>query len=107
MKKGTGAVVDQYKLCSDIIYLSEAKTWKESKSEWYLLDVFISDDPGTCLCGHFPILEICVLQNRRNGNRTIVGNVFVKRFLRLRYDKLFSGINRVSKDSSRSPNSEL
>ena len=106
MKKGTGAVVDQYKLCSEIIYLSEAKTWKESKSEWYLLDVFISDDPGTCLCGHFLILEICVLQNCRNGNHTIVGNVCVIRFLGLRSNKLFSVINRVSKDKSRSLNSE-
>ncbi len=95
-----------YELAAKIIDLSDSKTWDEAKLEWSLIDVFQEDEPDTCLCGHFPILENCVLRNQRNGNQAIVGNVCVKKFLGLPSDKIFQGINRIAKDNKRSLNAE-
>lgn len=39
------------------------------------------DEPDTCLCGHSPIIEICVLTNILNGKVAEVGNRCGKRFL--------------------------
>lgn len=95
-----------YELAAKIIDLSVATTWDEAKLEWSLIDVFKEDEPDTCLCGHFPILENCLLRNRRNGNEAIVGNVCVKKFLGLPSDKIFQAINRIAQDNPRSLNAE-
>src|SRR5262245_18392749 len=81
---------DSFKLFQRIIALSEADNWDDAKWEWSLEDVYFADqdDPGTCLCGHHPIIENCVLVNRENENRATVGNVCVKKFLGLNSDKL-------------------
>jgi eukaryotic-like serine/threonine-protein kinase len=50
-----------------IIERSVAKNWDAARLEWRLNHIFEVDDPETCLCGHFPIIEICVLANRKNG----------------------------------------
>jgi len=63
-----------YKLTNEIIDLSEAVVWDLAKLEWGLAEVYEADEPERCLCGHFPIKEVCVLLNQRNGNRTEVGN---------------------------------
>ncbi len=95
-----------YELATKIIALSVADTWDEAKLEWSLFDVFKEDQPDTCLCGHFPIIENCVLHNRENGNQAIIGNVCVKKFLGLPSDKIFQGINRIAQDNERSLNAE-
>ena len=41
-----------------------------------------------------------------NGNRAIVGNVCVNRFIGLESAKLFTGVGRILKDSSCSLNAE-
>lgn len=71
-----------------------------------MLEVYEADQPGTCLCGHYPIIELCVLLNRRNGARATVGNCCVKKFVGLPSDKIFQGIKRVRKDISQSLNAE-
>lgn len=95
-----------FELASKIIDLSVADTWDEAKLEWSLVDFFKEEKPDTCLCGHFPIVENCVLTNRLNGNQAIVGNVCVKKFLGLPSDKIFLGINRIAQDNKRSLNAE-
>ena len=95
-----------YELATKIIALSVADTWDEAKLEWSLFDVFKEDQPDTCLCGHFPIIENCVLHNRENGTQAIIGNVCVKKFLGLPSDKIFQGINRIAQDNERSLNTE-
>lgn len=72
-----------YALVREILARSVATTWPDAKQEWELSGVVFSapDDPGTCLCGHFPIRERCVLTNRETGAEVVVGNVCVKKFL--------------------------
>jgi hypothetical protein len=94
------------KLTTEIIALSNSNTWESAKNEWVLSEIYEEDEPSTCLCGHFPIIEICVLRNRFNGAEIIVGNVCVKKFLGLPSDRIFSAIKRISKDNSKSLNTE-
>lgn len=98
--------MSEYKLAEAIIALSAGKTWDESKLEWQLEEVYNQDEPDTCLCGHFPIVEICVLRNKLNGNTAEVGNVCVKKFLGLPSDKIFNAIHRVARDDKRALNAE-
>lgn len=93
-------------LMEGIVALSEGRTWYEAKLEWDLCDIFHQDEPDTCLCGHFPILELCVLLNRKNGKEVIVGNVCVKKFLGLPSDLVFQAVRRVSKDVTKALNAE-
>ena len=96
----------QFQLTTAIINRSEAKTWDEAKLEWSLLEVYEAEVPETCLCGHFPIVELCVLVNRRNREQATVGNCCVKKFIGLPSDKIFQAVKRIRKDQSRSLNAE-
>lgn len=96
----------EYQLITEIINLSTAKTWDAAKLEWELKEVYEAEERDTCLCGHFPIMEICVLQNKVNGNDAIVGNCCVKKFIGLPSDKIFQAVKRVRKDAEKSLNAE-
>ncbi len=93
-------------LAAGILALSVADTWAEAVREWYLEAVYRQDEPDTCLCGHSPIMELCVLRNRKNGEETIVGNVCVKKFMGIPSDLVFQAVRRVSKDISKALNAE-
>lgn len=95
---------DGFRLGLEIVSLSVANNWDNAKLEWSLDTVFLSSEPGHCLCGHAPIVEHCVLVNRENGNRAVVGNFCVKRFLGLSTDELFQALGRIAKDNGRSLN---
>ena len=69
---GTEKNVSQSKLITEILERSVAQTWDEARREWSLYEVYEADEPETCLCGHFPIIELCVLRNRRNGIQATV-----------------------------------
>jgi hypothetical protein len=98
--------VPEYQLTAEILNRSVARTWDEAKLEWSLLEVYESDAPNTCLCGHFPIVELCVLINRRNRVQVTVGNCCVKKFIGLPSDKIFQAVKRIRKDQSKSLNAE-
>ena len=98
--------MSEYKLTEEIIHRSKADTWDEAKLEWELAQVYRVNEAGTCLCGHFPIIEICVLHNKYNDNDAIVGNVCVKKFLGLPSDKIFQAVSRISKDDEKALNAE-
>jgi len=100
------AEMAHYELAAKIVALSVADTWNEAKLEWSLIDVFKEEEPDTCLCGHYPIIENCVLGNSLNGQKAIVGNVCVKKFLGLPSDKIFRAINRIAQDNERALNAE-
>jgi len=87
-----------------ILTRSIAKDWDVAKKEWKLVQIYESDEAETCLCGHTPIIEICVLANTLNGQRAEVGNRCVKRFLGLRSDLIFSGVKRIRADINKSLN---
>jgi hypothetical protein len=98
--------MSEYKLTSEIIALSVANNWDAARLEWALHEVYETEEPETCLCGHFPIIELCVLNNKRNSNFATVGNCCVKKFIGLPSDKIFQAVKRVRKDTSKSLNAE-
>ena len=96
----------QFRLTNEILSRSVARTWDEAKLEWSLLEVYEAEKPETCLCGHFPIVELCVLLNRLNRVQATVGNCCVKKFIGLPSDKIFQAVKRVRKDNGKSLNAE-
>jgi hypothetical protein len=89
-----------------IVELSEASAWQRARDEWRLQEIWFSEEPMTCQCGHNPIREICVIRNRLNGNTAEVGNHCVNSFLGINSEKIFSSVRKVVKDVSASLNSE-
>lgn len=89
-----------------ILSRSVSQEWETAKKEWKLKSIYEADEPDTCLCGHTPIVEICVLSNTLNGKTAEVGNRCVKRFLGLRSDLIFTGIKRVKDDLDKSLNTD-
>jgi len=98
--------MSEYRLTSEIIKKSVAKNWDEAKLEWGRRQVYESDEAETCLCGHYPIKELCVLENKKNGASAIVGNCCVKKFTGLQSDKIFKALKRIRKDIAKSLNGE-
>jgi hypothetical protein len=96
----------EFQLTAEILARSYARTWDEAKLEWGLMEVYEAEKPETCLCGHYPIIELCVLRNRINRNQATVGNCCVKRFMGLPSDKIFTAVKRVRKDETKSLNAE-
>ena len=93
-------------LSQAILSMSKATDWETARKEWVLVDVIEADEPETCLCSHYPIIEICEIRNRVTGHTTEVGNVCVKRFLGVRSDLIFTGIKRIRKDIEKSLNAD-
>jgi hypothetical protein len=89
-----------------ILSLSKAAVWEVAVKEWSLTGIHEADEPESCPCGHFPILEICAIHNRVTGHSTEVGNICVKRFLGLRSDLIFAAIKRIRKDPDKSLNAD-
>lgn len=98
--------MSEYKLAKAIINLSKADTWDEAKAEWSLFEIYEAENPRRCLCGHYPIIELCVLSNTYNSHHATVGNCCVKKFMGLPSDKIFQAIKRVRKDEEKSLNEE-
>lgn len=96
----------QFQLTTEIVKLSDSATWDAAKTEWALLEVYEAEEPETCLCGHFPIIELCILQNNINKNQATVGNCCVKKLIGLPSDKIFQAVKRIRKDSGKSLNAE-
>jgi hypothetical protein len=88
----------RWRLIEAILALSHADTWEEARLEWSLAHVYFADEPGTCLCGHAPIIEHCVLVNTLNGHEVVVGNECVTRFLGIGSKDIFAGLRRVIKN---------
>jgi hypothetical protein len=75
--------MSEYKLTAGILSLSVSQYWPEAVLEWKvdkIIQLYPGDEPETCLCGHYPIMELCWLVNIENGNRTLVGNCCVTKF---------------------------
>jgi len=98
--------MSEYQLTAEIIARSHAKTWDQAKPEWALHDVYEAEEPETCLCGHFQIIELCNLRNKVNGAFATVGNCCVKKFIGLPSEKIFQAVKRVRADNTRSLNAE-
>jgi len=71
-----------------------------------LNEIYEAQEPNTFLCGHFPIIEICILQNKLNTQFATVGNCCVKEFIGLSSDLIFQVDKRIRKDNQKSLNAE-
>ena len=98
--------MSEYRLTQEIMDRSFAKTWAEAKLEWEIAEVYKAHEPETCLCGHFPIIELCVLVNKITGQTVTVGNCCVRKFFELPADKIFEAFKRVGRDPTKSLNAE-
>lgn len=98
--------MSEYQLALEIIKRSVNPTWEMAKREWKLVEIEEAEDYETCLCGHYPIRELCTLKNKENGNTVVVGNCCVKKFLGLPSNKIFQAVKRVRKDTGKSLNAE-
>lgn len=96
--------MSEYKLTEEILKRSQAKVWDIAKLEWKLNEIYEAEEPETCLCGHFPIIEICILQNEQNDHFATVGNCCVKKFIGLPSDLIFQAVKRVRIDNQKSLN---
>jgi hypothetical protein len=97
---GDGYNFEQLKTA--ILALSRATDWETAKKEWRLVDISEADEPERCLCGHYPIIELCTIANATTGNAVDVGNVCVKRFLGFRSDLIFQSLKRIRADLDKS-----
>lgn len=98
--------MSEYKLTQEIIQRSQSKVWDIARLEWALNEIYEADEPETCLCGHFPIIDICILRNKVNGHLATVGNCCVKKFIGLPSDLIFQAVKRVRMDTQNSLNAE-
>lgn len=89
-------------LQTEILALSRAKDWETARKEWKLIWISEADEPESCPCGHFPIIELCTISNATTGNTIEVGNVCVKRFLGFRSDLIFASVKRIRNNGSKS-----
>lgn len=94
----------KYQLTSRITRLSQADEWELARKEWQLDRIYKTEKPMSCLCGHTPISNVCVLKNTVNRRTASVGNCCVKKFMGLPSDTIFNAVNRVSKDDNKSAN---
>lgn len=87
-------MTSKFKIIDKIIELSHDKNWDKAKNEWYIEKVYIDKNFDTCICSHYPIKEIIVLRNKKNDNKTIVGNCCINLFMTKDYNKFFSALRK-------------
>ncbi len=84
-----------FQLIQSIIEMSIAKNWDEAKLEWQTVNSYMNEDYETCLCGHYPIKEIIILENVHNGNQTKVGNCCINKFFEIKdFNKFFKALSQ-------------
>jgi len=99
--------ISKYQLFDRIVEKSESSEWGKAVLEWEWTETYIieeDEDPETCLCGHYPIKECCVITNKKNGNVAIVGNCCINKFMDTESDLIFQCIKRIQADITKSLN---
>lgn len=91
-------------LIHEIMQLSEASDWETARKEWVIKLVYFSKAHASCLCGHYPISELCIVSNKKNHNEATVGSCCVKKFMELPSNKIFGAVKRVKKKADTSLN---
>jgi len=87
--------MSQEKLQTEILALSKSQVWHEACREWSLQGIYINEDTETCLCGHSPIVEVCIIGNHVTGQSTTVGNSCVSNFMGMHSYGLFASLRRI------------
>lgn len=94
-------------LMQRVTEMSTAEEWENARAEWSLQQVFRAQVADQCLCGHQPIIKICVIKNQTNNKTARVGNCCVNKFMSLGSDGIFNAIDRISKDSTKAASRKL
>ena len=98
----------QFKLTEEILALSVSKSWNSAKNEWNFEYAYYSEENQTCLCGHYPIKNICVIRNIKNKNSTEIGNCCINKFLGIdEGNKIFTSILKLKDDLTKSMSEEV
>ncbi len=101
-----GIMKPGYQLPARIVELSVANEWDEAHLEWHLEKVILSDTSEACLCGKFPIKELCILRNDKNKKSAVVGNCCVKKFFPIASARIFNAIKKITADDTRALNAD-
>lgn len=88
----------EFTLVEDILKNSRSKIWDIAKTEWKLDGISYSDEPDTCLCGHYPIKELCHIRNIYTQIEVTVGNCCINKFIGLKPKKYFNTLKRVKQN---------
>jgi hypothetical protein len=99
--------MSQFKLFKEIKELSQSKEWENARLEWkeidrYMLGDEFSWEAKTCLCGHTPIKEICVIKNLRNNEHAEVGNCCIELITGENKNYYFGSLKRIKEDINKS-----
>lgn len=71
---------NQTKLEAGVTAKSVSDNWEQAKEEWVPVSVFRNPKIKKCVCGHRPIINLCKIRNKLNGNELVVGNHCIKYF---------------------------
>ena len=89
----------KYRLAERLLEQSKSTLWNEAKHEWKFENVWWFDEYQTCLCGKYPIREVCELVNLETGERAYVGNCCVKSFFNIDLqDSIFTSMRKITQD---------
>lgn len=82
------------------------RSWKAVLQEWDLKEVYqiTTSKFQTCACGHSPIKNICVMNNRITGKFIEIGNVCVQKFGDSRLIAITNNIEKLLKGCTKSIN---
>lgn len=64
--------------CKVLILNSEADNYHQAVEEWEFMDTYKEDNK--CICGK-NIVNVCIIRNQLNDNKSNVGNVCIKKFM--------------------------
>ena len=102
--------MNQERLQSEIIAMSEADNFGQARTEWEVEHVYKlgpEEELETCLCGYPRIVNVCEIVNTKNGNRAVVGTSCVSRFLGPRSQAILKAMSRIIEDPTRSLNAAV
>jgi hypothetical protein len=94
-------------LVRKILEMSDSGDWNLAVKEWNLVCISSSDCAESCLCGHYPIIDLCHIRNRVTKISAIVGNVCVNNFLGIGTTGLFSSYKLISNYIDKSMSEDL
>lgn len=59
-----------------LLRYSAAPNWEDAKAEWRLdhIEWRDAEDADTCECGHYPICELCIVENEVTKTVLTIGN---------------------------------
>lgn len=93
----------KYDLPAAIIAMSASNDWDLARLEWKVSmveRVERADLAEQCLCGHYPIMELCHIHNDHTNHTAVVGNCCVKKFMGIDLHLVFDGLKRIMRDDT-------